>query len=367
MVLGLRGVPGVQGGIETHVRMLFPLVARLGWRVEVVQRSRFFARSAQRQEWHGLRLIYLWSPLIVGIETAVHTFIGVMYAAVRRPAILHLQGIGPGLLAPLARLLLLRVVVTHHTFDYRREKWGPFAKAVMRAGEWFGMRFANGRIAVSAVIRDHVRAAYGVDVDLIPNGAPKARRDSSTAPLEPFGIRPHRYVLCVARLESTKRHHDLIDAFEAAALEGWQLVLVGGIDAKDAYAKSLVERAARDPRVILTGYQRGKALRCLYSHAGVFVLPSSMEGHPIALLEAVSYGLPTLASAIPANLSIPLPRSSYFAVGDKASLTRLIRSAAAAPEPAAAREAVKQAVRQQYGWRKSAVATSEVYRKVLGL
>jgi glycosyltransferase involved in cell wall biosynthesis len=345
--------------------MLFPLVARLGWHVEVVQRSPFFV-GQRRQRWHGLKFTYLWAPLTTGVETAVHTLLGVLYAAVRRPAILHLQGIGPGLLAPLARLLLLRVVVTHHTFDYRREKWGRLAKAVMRAGEWSGMRFANGRIAVSAVIRDHVRASYGVDADLIPNGAPRSRCDASTAPLESFGIRPHRYVLCVARFESTKRHHDLLDAFEAAAIEGWQLVLVGGLDARDAYTRSLVERAARDPRIILTGYQRGRALRCLYSHAGLFVLPSSMEGHPIALLEAVSYGVPTLASAIPANLSIPLPRSSYFEVGDKAALARLMRSAVATPEPPAVWDAVRQAVRQQYGWRQSALATSDVYTRVLG-
>jgi glycosyltransferase involved in cell wall biosynthesis len=365
MVLGLRGVPGVQGGIETHVRMLFPLIARLGWAVEVVQRSPFFVNKMRRREWHGLRFVYLWSPLTPGVETAVHSLLGVLYAAIRRPAILHLHGIGPGFLAPLARLLLLRVVVTHHAFDYRREKWGLLAKTVMRTGEWLGMRFANERIAVSAVIAEHVRSVHRVTASVIPNGAPKARPDASTAELAQFRLEPKRYVLSVARLEPTKRQHDLLDAFEAAAVEGWRVVLVGGLDPADPYSKSLMERAARDPRIVLTGFQTGKALRALYSHAGLFVLPSSMEGHPIALLESVSYGLPTLASAIPENLLIPLPRSSFFPVGDAAALARLIRSAVADPVPPHVLNATRQAVRDQFGWRQSALATSGVYERVI--
>jgi glycosyltransferase involved in cell wall biosynthesis len=362
----LRGIPDVQGGIETHVRMLFPLVARLGWTIEVIQRSPFFKNRARRREWHGLRLKYLWSPLMPGIETAVHSLLGVLYAAVRRPAIVHLHGIGPGFLAPLARLLGLRVVVTHHAFDYRREKWGSLARAVIRTGEWLGMRFANERIAVSAVIAEHVRAAHRVAPWVIPNGAPRARIVATTAPLDRFNLEPRRYVLCVARLEPTKRHRDLLDAFESAALENWRVVLVGGVDKTDAYTQTLLARAAQDPRIVLTDYQTGLALRCLYSHAGLFVLPSSMEGHPIALLEAASYGLPVVASAIPENLVIPLPRDSYFTVGDIEALTRLIRAAALEPRSAAAIETTRRAVLEQFGWRQSAIATSEVYSRVIG-
>jgi glycosyltransferase involved in cell wall biosynthesis len=357
-VLGLRGVPTVQGGIETHVRMLFPLVARLGWAVEVIQRAPFFAQDGRRRQWHGLQFVYLWSPLTPGVETAVHSLLGVIYAALRRPDILHLHGIGPGFLTPLARLFLLRVVVTHHAFDYRREKWGRLAKAVMHAGEWLGMRFAHERIAVSSVIGEHVRSAHRVETSVIPNGAPRARRDESTTALAPFGLDPGRYVLCVARLEPTKRHNDLLDAFAAAAPEGWRVVLVGGIDKSDAYTQRLLERAAADPRIVLTGFQTGRTLRCLYSHAGLFVLPSSMEGHPIALLEAVSYGLHALASGIPENLVIPLPRTSFFPVGDTAALAGLIRAAVAEPQPLEVREATRKAVRERFGWRQSALATS---------
>ena len=176
IVLGTRGIPDVQGGIETHVRKLYPLVARLGYDVEVLQRSPYFPRKFRKQLWHGVRLTYIWAPRLVIVETALHTFIGVLYAAFVRPDILHVHGIGPALLAPVARVFGLRVVVTHHTVDYRREKWGRFAKSVFGLGEFLGMRFANGRIAVSEDIQQHIQRTYGIDASLIPNGVPVTSR-----------------------------------------------------------------------------------------------------------------------------------------------------------------------------------------------
>ena len=365
MVLGLRGVIAVQGGIETHARRLYPLLARLGCDVEVVQRSPYFPRGRRRRQWRGLELTYLWSPRTRVVETAVHTLLGVLYAAIKRPDVLHLHAVGPGLLAPLARLFGLRVVVTHHGADYEREKWGPVAKTLLRMGERLGIGFANRPIVVSPVLKQTVETRYGIGATLIPNGAPIAAPRRTRHVLRRFDLQPHRYVLCVARLDPGKRQHDLIEAFEEAQLAGWKLVLVGDVELGDAYCKELTARAQRNPQVVLTGYQTGPALHELYSHAGLFVLPSAGEGHPIALLEAAVYEVPLLASAIPANLALPLPRDRYFPVGDTHALARQLRAmteeSAASP---AERRALHEAVRASYSWRNAAELTSSVYRYV---
>ena len=116
---------------------------------------------------------------------------------------------------------------------------------------------------------------------------------------------------------------------------------------------------------MLTGYQSGVALHELYTHAGLFVLPSAVEGHPIALLEAAVYEVPLLASAIPANLALPLPRDRYFPVGDTQALARQLEvmtqgTAASTAE----RRALHAAIRANYSWRKAAELTSSVYRYV---
>ncbi len=365
LVLGLRGID-VQGGIESHARKLYPLLARLGCTVEVVQRTPYIPRDRRRGHWHGLKLTYFWSPTTPGMETAVHTLLGVLYAAVRRPDVLHLHAIGPGLLAPLARVLGLRVVMTHHGADYRREKWGPLARTVLRAGERIGVRSAHRPIAVAPDIQEDLTLRLGVDVELIPNGAPTVPRATGRTTLERFGLEPGRYVLNVARLDPTKRQDDLIAAFLRADVPGLKLALVGaGPD--NAYCAGIRRRAAADTRVVLTGFQSGPALRELYSHAGLFALPSSLEGHPIALLEAASYGLPIIASAIPPNLALPLPRDRFFPVGDVAALATLLeRAAGEIGAPAAAWEDLRRHVRQRFSWRRAAQLTRSVYDEAAG-
>jgi glycosyltransferase involved in cell wall biosynthesis len=366
MVIGLRGVVDVQGGIETHARKLYPLLVRMGCEVEILQRSPYFPRERRRRSWHGMRLTYLWSPTRPGLETAVHTLLGVLYAGIRRPDIVHLHAVGPGLLAPLARLLGLRVVFTHHAQDYEREKWGGLAKTLLRAGERLGIRFANRRIAVSQVIEKDIEERYGVDATWIPNGAPKVMRAATRGTLDKLGLTAGQYVLCVARLEPTKRQIDLIDAFQAAQLRGWKLVLVGAIDRNDAYCSRLLERSAHDVDVVLTGYQTGIALRELYSHAGLFVLPSALEGHPIALLEAASYGVPILASANSANLTVPLPRERFFPVGNSRGLATLLRLAADGARPDEECAQLRTMVRTLYSWRRAARLTKSVYEAAMG-
>lgn len=362
LVLGLRGVVNVQGGIETHARMLYPLLARMGYRVEVVQRSQYFEKKSRPEKWHGVKLTYMWSPRKPGFEAAVHTLLGLGYAALARPDVLHLHAIGPAFLAPFARLLGLRVVVTHHAEDYRREKWKGVARTILKLGERLGMRYAHERIVVSSVLRERMASKYGVKVNFIPNGAPRALRTRGRGALERFGLTEARYVLCVARLEMTKRQLDLIDAFEMAKLPGWKLVLVGGLDLDDGYCRELRRRACANPRIVLTGFQRGVSLRELYSHCRMFVLPSSMEGHPIALLEALSYGVPVLASAIPEHLILPIPRSCFFGVGDKAELARLMTRMATSENDS---EEARLAVRERYSWRRAAELTRLVYESAL--
>ena len=120
MVLGLRGFPDVQGGVEKHAEHLYPLLVQSGCQVEVITRSPYTSRD--HRSWKGITFHRIWTPRLTGIEAFVHSILGVFYAAIKRPDVLHIHAIGPAIVTPLARLLRLRVVVTHHGPDYDREK-----------------------------------------------------------------------------------------------------------------------------------------------------------------------------------------------------------------------------------------------------
>jgi glycosyltransferase involved in cell wall biosynthesis len=358
LVLGIRGMPDIQGGVETHAEQLYLRLAALGCKVEALVRTPFVP-SGQRS-FGPIRIRRLWAPRRAGVEALLHSVIGVLYAGFVRPDILHIHGIGPAIVTPIARLLGLRVVVTHHGRDYEREKWGAFARWVLRLGERFGMRMSHARISISKAIADLVLAQYGRESYLIPNGVVAVEPRTDVQHVRRFGLEPGRYFLQVSRMVPEKRQLDLIRAYASAQINGWKLALVGALD-NNAYSQK-VSADASDAGVVLTGYLSGESLKQIYSHAGAFVLPSSHEGLPIAMLEALSYGLPILASDIPANVEVGLDSSSYFPLGDTAALAHRLRRLAETSLNEDVRAARMLWTAQTYDWDRIAEQTLAVYR-----
>lgn len=361
MVMGLRGLPGVQGGVETHVEKLAPLLSELGCDVEVLVRKPY--QPDVGPVWRGVRITSLWAPSSGSLEAVLHSLLCVARAIVVRPDVLHVHAIGPALVAPLARLFGLRVVVTHHGPDYERQKWGVMGRFALKLGEWLGMRLAHERIAISPVVRKLIENRHGVDAIQIPNGVDRPEPIEGTEALADFGLTPQRYVLIVSRLVPEKRHGDLVAAFHAAKLPPeWRLVIVGGADHPGPYTTELERLASRTEGVVLTGVQTGQRLQQLYAHAGMFVLPSSHEGLPIALLEAISHGLPVAASDIAANKAVGLPEHCYFPMGHVGAAAQRIRHVAQNQVEARQEAAtVAHELMPRYNWHAIARATLQVY------
>jgi glycosyltransferase involved in cell wall biosynthesis len=359
-MLGMRGFPNVQGGVEKHTEKLACALAELGCQVEAIARS-YCVEKNRSATWRDITIIRIWAPHIRGLEAFVHTFLGVVRAAFRRPDILHIHAIGPAVFTPLARALGLQVVVTYHSLNYEHKKWGRFARAVLRLGEWAGMTFANGRIAVSEGLAKQMGRTYQATVSAIPNGIDPPLRVRSTAFLEACGLAANRYVLTVARIDETKRQLDLISAYARLRDPTWKLALVGDADHSSSYARAVAEATRKTPGVVMLGHQTGENLAELYTHARLFVLPSSHEGQPIAVLEAASFGLAVILSDIPAHREIALARARYFKVGDIASLTEHLASMFAAPviERFDADERARLAAR--HDWHQIAQRTLAVY------
>jgi glycosyltransferase involved in cell wall biosynthesis len=358
-MLGIRGFPNVQGGAEKHAEKLSCALADLGCHVEAIVRSGYVAKSSKT--WHGVKLSRLWAPRITGLEAFAHTFLGVLRAAFSRPDILHIHAIGPAFFTPLARALGLRVVVTHHVLNYENEKWGPVARSILRFGEWAGMAFANGRIAVSEGLAKQMTRAYRVPVSAIPNGIDKPPIVHSTETLRSFGLAANCYAVTVARIDEQKRQLDLIAAYARLRAPKWQLALVGGADYSTSYARAVAEAARNTPGVVMLGHQTGAALAELYTHAGVFVLPSSHEGQPIAVLEAASYGLPVILSDIPAHREIAMSGARYFEVGDIATLADNLEAIFAPPIVEKLDAVERDRLLARHDWRTIAQRTLAVY------
>lgn len=315
VVTGTRGIPEIQGGVETHCQELFPLIAAKGYDVTIVRRK-CYARDSL-SDYKGVKLKDLYAPRKKSIEAAVSTLLGVIYAKRAGADVVHIHAVGPSIVIPVAKLLGLRVVMTHHGPDYERQKWGRLAKWVIKLGEKFAARRADRLIVISQVIADRIAAEYGrTDTILIHNGVPAPVRSQKTDYLNEIGVEPGRYVLAVGRFVPEKNFHQLIEAFNT---KGYKLVIAGDADHPGPYSDGLKEQA-RAAGTVLTGFIRGEKMNQLMSNAALFVLPSSHEGLPITLLEAMSYGRDVLVSDIPANLLPELNADDFFPVGNIAAM-----------------------------------------------
>lgn len=358
-VTGLRGFPHVMGGVESHCEELLPRIKAL-WpdhRSVVLGRAPYL--PMRNNEHRGVEIVGLPCPRSQHFEAIVATLVAVLTAWWRGASLIHIHAIGPGLMAPLAWLLGLRVIVTHHGTDYHRAKWGVLARAALRTGEWLALTFAHRVIAVSPSLAAQLRRdfpARAAAITYIPNGAPELPDGADPdLILEQLGIEGD-FLLAVGRLVPEKGLHDLIAAFERSRCEG-KLVIVGAADHQSDYSRDLMERAGA--RVIFAGVQSRATLKCLYERCALFVMPSYHEGLPIAALEAGSCGARMLLSDIPANRDLALDPHNYFPVGDVDALTRRL------DEDCARLRVDRDQVRARFCWEKAARETLQIYRSAL--
>ncbi len=320
VVTGTRGIPNIMGGVETHCEELFAhIAANRENDVTIIRRKSYVQDSLTNYK--GITLIDINTPKKKSFEAIIHTYRAIIKAKKLKANIIHIHAIGPALLTPLARLLGLKVVFTHHGPDYDRDKWGFAAKQVLKLSERMGVTFANEVIVISQVINNLIKERYNrQDCKVIYNGVPAPIRCDMPEYFEELGIVKGRYIFAMCRFVPEKNLHHLIEAFSRIEQRGYKLVLAGDSDFEDDYSRSL-KAMAHNHGVILTGFIKGQKLHSLLSGAKGFVLPSSHEGLPISLLEAMSYSLPVIVSDIAANLEVGLPFDNYFHVGDVKELS----------------------------------------------
>ena len=370
--VGLRGLPGVMGGIEAHCEALYPRMIEQCRELEIVVLGRKPYLPGGPRLFRGIRIVPIWAWRNRAVEVVLHTLLGILHARfIAKADMVHIHSIGPGLLCPLARLLGMRVLFTYHGVNYHHDRWGPVAKAVLRLGERLSIAFADRVIVVGESLSRDLKARFprrANSIVFVPNGMPDRSAGASGAPKDPvpsgaavlktFGLAAGDYILAVGRLVPEKGFQDLIAAYKAADLTR-KLVIVGGADHEDRFCREL--RAQASDSIVFTGFQSGAALDAIRGNAAVFVLPSHYEGMPMAALEAIGADLPVLLSDIAPNLDLGLPGDCYFPVGNIDALASRLRSSDFDACRCASRDVVA-----KYDWQTIAQTTAALCWEVAG-
>ncbi len=300
--VGQKGIPATFGGVEYHVDELSRSLVSAGSEVLVYVRSWYTRPGIQAAG--GVRLCHVPTLRTKHLDASVHSLLCSLHALLQNADIIHYHGIGPALFSVIPRLFGKRVVATVHRLDWQTEKWGACARALLRVGEWVSVRVPDRTIVVSEDLRRYFRARYGKETDHIPHGIrlPQARPPNIIR--ERHGLQGRDYVLFMGRLVPEKRVDWLIRSFRELTLgdsrfSGIRLVIAGGSSSTDKYVETLGALSGDCTDLVYTGYVTGAEKEELLSNALALALPSYLEGFPIVLLEAKSYGICCLVSDIP--------------------------------------------------------------------
>ncbi len=368
-MIGTRGVPASEGGIERHVEELGSRLAARGHEVTVYCRTNYIQDRVPT--YRGMHLKYVPAVGTKNLDFIAHSALSSILALRRAPDIVHYHAIGSALVAPLPRYLTRSgIVLTVHGLDYARNKWGGAARATLKFAEGLSARVPHATIAVSRALADHYETNLGRKADYIANGVPEA----TVRPMGPIGERlglgGRPYFLFVGRLVPEKAPDLLIQAF-ARVPGDIRLVIAGSSGFTDSYAASLRRLGASDSRVVFAGGVYGAELAELYSNAAAFVLPSSLEGLPITLLEALAHQAPVIVSDIAPHLEVvgdDGPGHRVVRQGDAEALVAAMSMVLADRErETAGSVSLGRRVARAYSWDAAATATEHVYARVLDL
>ncbi len=345
------------GGVERHVHEIGKRLVQAGHEVVVYGRAWYAPKHETTVD--GIQQVFLPSLHTKHLDTITHVFLATIHALIKKTDVIHYHGVGPALMAWLPRLFSpqTRVVVTFHSIDRYHQKWNATARFFLRLGEWAACAFAHKTIAVSQSLTQYCYNEFGTVATYIPNGATASPTcGASPEPLHVFGLAPKKYMVVVTRLVRHKGVHTAIEAFlafkKAHPEQELKLAIVGDSVHTDAYVQELRTLAADRADIVFTGFQHGDTLCALYRHAALMVHPSSNEGLPLTVLEAMAHGAPTVVSNIPEHRELIDNPLCFAEAGSVSSLQFAMERffALTESERAAIGEAGRLTAETKYNW-----------------
>ena len=303
-MFGQKRIPSREGGVEIVVQELSTRMAARGHAVTCYNRRGHHVSGAEfdaqeQTDLSGVKLRSVWTLDKKGLAAVSSSFFAAVRCAFGRFDVVHVHAEGPAFMCWLPRLLGKRVIVTVHGLDWQREKWKQgFGAKYIHLGEKMAVRFAHEIIVLSKNVQDYFMSTYGRKTHWIPNGVTRPQLLPAREITERYGLEKDGYFLFLGRLVPEKGIHYLIEAYKTVKTDK-KLVIAGGASDTDDYIHKLKSMASGDDRIVFTGFIQGRTLEELYSNAWVYVLPSDVEGMPLSLLEAMSYGNCCLTSDIP--------------------------------------------------------------------
>ena len=331
-MLGHKRIPSREGGVEIVVEELAKRMVSLGNSVIVYNRkgkhvsgiTEENVNNTKKYRYKGIEVSTVWTLPNKSLNAIVYSFFATIKAMCSDVDVIHFHAEGPCAMLPLAKLSGKRCVATIHGLDWQRAKWGGFATRFLLFGEKMAARYADEVIVLSKGVQEYFNETYQRQTTMIPNGVNYSVYREPQIIREKYKLQKEGYLLFLARLVPEKAVHTLIEAYEKSDVD-MPLVIAGGSSHTSEYEARIHTMAkSSSKKIIVTGFVQGRELEELYSNCALYILPSEIEGMPLSLLEAMSYGCLCLTSDIKENTDVTGECGLHFKTGDVDSLIQVL-------------------------------------------
>ena len=335
-MLGHKRIPSREGGIEIVVEELSTRMVNAGHYVTCYNRSGHHVSGKEfdggsLEEYRGVKLKSVFTINRKGLAAMTSSFFAAICTAFGKYDVVHFHAEGPCAMLWLPKLFGKRCIATIHGIDWQRAKWGGFASKYIKFGEKIAAKYADEIIVLSEGVQKYFMDTYGRKTVFIPNGVNRPIPRSPQLIKEKYGLDKDGYILFLGRLVPEKGITYLIEAFKGITIDK-KLVIAGGSSDTDTFMQELKKIAEGDNRIVFTGFVQGQMLEELYSNAYVYTLPSDLEGMPLSLLEAMSYGNCCLTSDIAECAEVVEDKAILFKKSDVDDLKEKLQYACDNPD-----------------------------------
>ncbi|MBO5622606.1 MAG: glycosyltransferase family 4 protein [Butyrivibrio sp.] len=367
-MLGHKRVPSREGGVEVVVEELSTRMIEQGHKVTLFNRKGHHVAGEEfdqkpLDEYKGVKLVYVPTINKRGLAAATSSYYGALKAAFGPYDVVHFHAEGPCVAIWVPKLVGKRCIVTIHGLDHMRKKWGSFASKYILLGEKRAVKYADEIIVLSKNVQEYFKTTYGRKTIFIPNGVSRPELQEPDIIKEKYNLKKDNYFMFLGRLVPEKGIEYLIKAYKGLNTDK-KLVIAGSGSDTEEFVNEIHKLTANDDRIIFTGFVQGKELAELFSNCYTFVLPSDLEGMPMTLLEAMSYGRCCLVSDIPECASVVEDKAETFKAADVEDLRKKMQRLN--DDKDLAHEYQKNAadyICNKYSWDKVVQETLEIYHE----
>lgn len=360
-----------EGGVEVVVNELAHWQVSHGNEVICINRKSHHVGGNEYDaeyisDYDNIKMEYVPTIDMKGAAAVSASFFASFKSAVSNADIIHIHAEGPGYFSFIPKFFRKKVVCHIHGLDWQRSKWkNSFASKFIYDGEKNIAKYADAIVVLNDKTKKYFKNNYGVNAEIIPNGVSAPTVVQAHIIKEKYGLDKNSYILYLSRLVPEKRADLLIDAYKKLNTDK-KLVIAGGVSDTDDYCEQLKKLANDNENIVFTGFVEGVTLQELYSNSYVYVLPSDIEGMPLSLLEAMSYGNCCIVSDIDECVEVIEDKAMTFKKNNANSLLEKLKYCIENADMVKKyKSGSSDYILSKYSWDKTANQVMSIYEKVL--